>query len=177
MHMRDDVCSLWGSNEDIQNRLKPNEQAESRCKTWSSVLECCLCRLCSGCRLCWAEVKCCIAGLSQEDYFERLEEESQPSVLRTRAQCKQARKKLEKEQRRAARRDAGELPRLPDQIGPLMAQGGTYGQFEQHTRGIGSKLLAQMGFAGKGTGLGRDSQGMAEPLRAVARPKQLGLGA
>jgi G patch domain-containing protein 2 len=50
------------------------------------------------------------------------------------------------------------------------------GQFEAHTRGFGSRMLAKMGFI-EGNGLGKDSQGIAQPLQAVMRPKSLGLGA
>lgn len=43
--------------------------------------------------------------------------------------------------------------------------------------GFGSRMLAKYGFEGQGTGLGRNSQGRAEPISAVMRPKGLGLGA
>jgi G patch domain-containing protein 2 len=50
------------------------------------------------------------------------------------------------------------------------------GEFEAHTRGFGSRMLAKMGFI-EGNGLGKDSQGIAQPLQAIMRPKSLGLGA
>ena len=50
------------------------------------------------------------------------------------------------------------------------------GQFEAHTKGFGSRMLAKMGFT-EGSGLGKDKQGIAEPLEAIKRPKSLGLGA
>mgnify|MGYP002776192298 FL=1 len=50
------------------------------------------------------------------------------------------------------------------------------GQFEAHTKGFGSRMLAKMGFT-EGSGLGKDKQGMAQPLQAIKRPKSLGLGA
>ncbi|KAK4781322.1 hypothetical protein SAY87_017428 [Trapa incisa] len=50
------------------------------------------------------------------------------------------------------------------------------GLFERHTRGFGSKMMANMGFV-EGMGLGRDSQGMLNPLVAVRLPKSRGLGA
>ena len=43
--------------------------------------------------------------------------------------------------------------------------------------GFGSRMLAKYGFEGQGAGLGRNSQGRAEPISAVMRPKNLGLGA
>ncbi|XP_057968344.1 uncharacterized protein LOC131157905 [Malania oleifera] len=49
------------------------------------------------------------------------------------------------------------------------------GAFEVHTKGFGSKMMAKMGFV-EGAGLGKDGQGMAEPIEVIKRPKSLGLG-
>ncbi|KAG1660030.1 hypothetical protein FOA52_010015 [Chlamydomonas sp. UWO 241] len=48
--------------------------------------------------------------------------------------------------------------------------------FERHGTGIGSRLMARMGWV-EGAGLGRQQQGRAEPVKASQRPKHLGLGA
>lgn len=50
-----------------------------------------------------------------------------------------------------------------------------FGAFEVHTKGFGSKMMAKMGFI-EGRGLGKDGQGMAQPIEVVKRPKSLGLG-
>ncbi|KAL8206295.1 hypothetical protein R6Q57_009846 [Mikania cordata] len=51
-----------------------------------------------------------------------------------------------------------------------------FGSFEKHTKGFGSKMMAKMGFV-EGMGLGRDSQGIVQPLVASRLPKSRGLGA
>ena len=61
--------------------------------------------------------------------------------------------------------------------GPQTNVGGDFADFEQHTTGIGSKLLMKWGFQGQGSGLGRDGSGIAEPLEAKMRGKRVGLGA
>lgn len=50
------------------------------------------------------------------------------------------------------------------------------GSFELHTTGFGSKMMAKMGYV-EGQGLGKDGQGMAQPIEVLQRPKSLGLGA
>ncbi|KAJ6362069.1 hypothetical protein OIU78_002466 [Salix suchowensis] len=50
-----------------------------------------------------------------------------------------------------------------------------FGAFEVHTKGFGSKMMGKMGFI-QGGGLGKDGQGMAQPIEAIQRPKSLGLG-
>ncbi|ESW27115.1 hypothetical protein PHAVU_003G175300 [Phaseolus vulgaris] len=49
------------------------------------------------------------------------------------------------------------------------------GSFEEHTTGFGSKMMAKMGYTGGG-GLGKNGQGMAQPIQVIQRPKSLGLG-
>ncbi|KCV69145.1 hypothetical protein H696_04560 [Fonticula alba] len=49
-----------------------------------------------------------------------------------------------------------------------------FASFERHTKGIGMKLLLQMGFQ-PGRGLGKHGQGLVEPIKAVVRDPQAGL--
>ncbi|KAH9332042.1 hypothetical protein KI387_004150, partial [Taxus chinensis] len=48
------------------------------------------------------------------------------------------------------------------------------GQFEKHTKGIGSKLMVKMGF--NGTGLGKNAQGDANPIQVEDQHRFAGLG-
>jgi hypothetical protein len=57
------------------------------------------------------------------------------------------------------------------------APSGDFGDFERHTTGFGSRMLARMGFAGAGGGLGATGQGRAEPVLPSMRGRGVGLGA
>jgi hypothetical protein len=48
-----------------------------------------------------------------------------------------------------------------------------FGEFENHTRGIGSKLLRNMGYDGQG--LGKRRQGIISPIVVTLRVKHEGL--
>lgn len=62
-------------------------------------------------------------------------------------------------------------------LGANSTEAYNFTSWERHTTGVGSRLLAKWGFAGEGSGLGRQGQGIAEPVKAVQRAKKLGLGA
>ncbi|XP_062078274.1 uncharacterized protein LOC133782868 isoform X2 [Humulus lupulus] len=57
----------------------------------------------------------------------------------------------------------------------VVAGSASFGAFEVHTKGFGSKMMAKMGYV-EGEGLGKDGQGIAKPIDVVKRPKSLGLG-
>ncbi|KAJ3102444.1 hypothetical protein HDU96_009637 [Phlyctochytrium bullatum] len=54
------------------------------------------------------------------------------------------------------------------------ADGGVIGGWEAHSKGIGSKYFAKMGY--KGEGLGKQGQGIVNPIEAIILPPGRGLG-
>lgn len=61
------------------------------------------------------------------------------------------------------------------QLDPTMMKQGV-GHWEKHTKGIGAKLLLQMGFQ-PGKGLGKDLQGISAPVEAHVRKGRGAIGA
>jgi hypothetical protein len=69
---------------------------------------------------------------------------------------------------------AGEQQRTPRGAATVAND---FTEWERHTNGVGSRLLAKWGYNGPGAGLGRSGKGIAEPLEVRQRAKGRGLGA
>eukprot|EP00898_Chlorokybus_atmophyticus_P006958 jgi/Chlat1/7263/Chrsp58S06898 len=80
-------------------------------------------------------------------------------ILERAQKRREAEQKKKEEERRQQGRAQGVSPSV--------------GIFEQHTKGIGMKLLQKMGFTGK---LGKDEQGIAQAIEVKMRPKNMGMG-
>ena len=103
-----------------------------------------------------------------------------PSQIMTTAKTAKAiEKKRRKELRRKAMRDGTDNgKKIGSPGGPRSSVNcaTSFGAFEKHTSGVGSKLLAKWGFE-HGNGLGKNGRGMQTPIQVESRPKRLGLGA
>lgn len=99
-----------------------------------------------------------------------------PQSFMTKQDVKRASKKEQKLARRAEQKQMQQAGQILMPEPTSMATNLHYGKFEQHTTGYGSRMLARWGFSGQGAGLGRDQQGIAEPVAAFIRPKKVGLG-
>ncbi|NXM74232.1 ZGPAT protein, partial [Serilophus lunatus] len=66
--------------------------------------------------------------------------------------------------------DSGYAKGVPENGEWTPACSSSFGGWEAHTRGIGSKLLLQMGYE-FGKGLGKNSEGRVEPVQAVVLPR------
>ncbi|XP_029660083.1 tuftelin-interacting protein 11 isoform X2 [Formica exsecta] len=71
--------------------------------------------------------------------------------------------------------DIAGLRKKRNQVNPLLIKGGM-GSWEVHTKGIGAKLLLQMGFE-PGKGLGKQLQGISTPVEAHLRKGRGAIGA
>ncbi|XP_046394091.1 tuftelin-interacting protein 11 [Ischnura elegans] len=81
-----------------------------------------------------------------------------------------------KAQRPAQEGEIAGLRRLGAAHHSTLGQRGGVGHWEKHTKGIGAKLLLQMGFQ-PGKGLGKDLQGISAPIEAHLRKGRGAIGA
>ena len=70
--------------------------------------------------------------------------------------------------------DAGKLSQVEDFILKIDPCADKLGAWETHTRGIGSKLMAKMGYI-FGTGLGKEAEGRVNPVPIVSYPRGISL--
>ena len=173
--LKSDICTLYHVAQDICPALQ----------TCSPLCFECICQF-SSCACC---DKMCDAGEDLPENEEDLQEQivphgsyvyerrpNMPKSFMTKQGVKRASKKEQKLARRAQRGTMQQAGQLLTPEPTAVATNLHYGKFEQHTTGYGSRMMARWGFAGQGAGLGRDQQGIAEPVAAFARPKKLGLG-
>lgn len=74
-----------------------------------------------------------------------------------------------------AKREQDEKSRMDADKAWKDAEKTGFATFERHTKGIGAKLLAKMGYK-PGQGLGRDGGGITKPVEQKMRPRGMGMG-
>ena len=143
----------------------------------------------------WLEIeRVCAAPMTREEYLASEEHGARLERRYARARQERSRKKdrgrrwkakdeEDAAHERAKRDGAVDFERVsedanddPRRAPPSTPASEDFGAFEAHTRGIGGRLLARMGFT-PGSGLGRNNQGIAAAPVAEERPKRAGLGA
>ncbi|KAJ7548947.1 hypothetical protein O6H91_07G034300 [Diphasiastrum complanatum] len=105
-------------------------------------------------------------GFKPKPQGEEEEEDLLPSAFGKR--IKEAAERREREREMAKFSASKSVKSKSASTGTDMAE------FERHTRGIGMRLLEKMGY--KGGGLGKNQQGIAVPIQAKLRPKNMGMG-
>lgn len=60
-------------------------------------------------------------------------------------------------------------------VGGAAKDSGSFGFWEKHTRGIGSRLMEKMGYV-HGSGLGKEGEGRINPVEAMVFPPGRSLG-
>lgn len=75
----------------------------------------------------------------------------------------------------AAKREQEEKSKTEQEKAWKNAEKSGFATFERHTKGIGAKLLAKMGYK-PGQGLGRGGAGITKPVEQKLRPKGMGMG-
>lgn len=101
---------------------------------------------------------------------EMIEEADVPTAF-----GKRVRKAAAEKRQKARGGTCSNIDQEPSSFPTVTATRSNVGKFEMHTKGIGAKLLAKMGWK-EGQGLGRDGKGLSEPLEAKLRPKGQGMG-